>query len=144
MWCLFSHLRLSLPSDLFLSGFSTSPVAHACHMPRPSHSSSFGRPNNICWAVQIIKLVVKHCSPLPCYLVPLRPKYLPQHPILKHPSPMFLPRYDRPSSTPIQNNRQSCSSLYLNIYIIGYNFQTTPNTTGEMKSTYEDSCVASR
>jgi hypothetical protein len=57
---------------------------------------------------------------------------------------MFLPRYERPSSTPIQNNRQSCSSLYLNIYIIGYNFQTTPNTTGEMKSTYEDSCVASR
>jgi hypothetical protein len=24
-------------------------------------------------------------SPLPCYLVPLRPKYSPQHPILKHP-----------------------------------------------------------
>jgi hypothetical protein len=25
-------------------------------------------------------------SPLPCYLRPLRPKYSPQHPILKHPS----------------------------------------------------------
>jgi hypothetical protein len=24
-------------------------------------------------------------SPLPCHLVPLRPKYSPQHPILKHP-----------------------------------------------------------
>jgi hypothetical protein len=24
-------------------------------------------------------------SPLPCYLVPLRPKYSPQHPILNHP-----------------------------------------------------------
>jgi hypothetical protein len=23
-------------------------------------------------------------SPLPCYLIPLRPKYSPQHPILKH------------------------------------------------------------
>jgi hypothetical protein len=29
-------------------------------------------------------------SPLPCYLVPLRPKYSPQHPILKHPQPTFL------------------------------------------------------
>jgi hypothetical protein len=24
-------------------------------------------------------------SPLPCYLAPLRPKYSPQHPLLKHP-----------------------------------------------------------
>jgi hypothetical protein len=36
-------------------------------------------------------------SPLPCYLVPLRPKYPPEHPILKHPQPrtgwalFFLP-----------------------------------------------------
>jgi hypothetical protein len=25
-------------------------------------------------------------SAFPCYLVPLRPKYSPQHPILKHPN----------------------------------------------------------
>ena len=31
--------------------------------------------------------------PLLCYLVPLRPKYLPQHPILEHPQPMFVPQY---------------------------------------------------
>jgi hypothetical protein len=30
----------------------------------------------------MIKLLVLYSSPLPCYLVPLRPKYLPQHPIL--------------------------------------------------------------
>jgi hypothetical protein len=30
-------------------------------------------------------------SPLPCYLVPLSPKYFPQHSILKHPQPtLFL------------------------------------------------------
>jgi hypothetical protein len=29
-------------------------------------------------------------SPLPCYLVPLRPKYSPHHPILKHPQPTLL------------------------------------------------------
>jgi hypothetical protein len=32
------------------------------------------------------------CSffPLPCYLVPLRPKYSPQYPILKHPQPTLI------------------------------------------------------
>src|SRR5215469_186472 len=45
-------------------------------------------------------------SPFPCYLVPLRPKYSPQHTILKHPQPTFLPQCQRPSFTPIQNNRQ--------------------------------------
>jgi hypothetical protein len=43
-------------------------------------------------------------SPLPCYLILLRFKYLPQHPILEHPQPMFLPQCDRPSFTPTQNN----------------------------------------
>ena len=31
------------------------------------------------------------CSPLPSHLIPPRTKYLPQHPILKHPQPTFLP-----------------------------------------------------
>ena len=139
---LFSYLRLLLPSDLFLSGSSTSRVSHTCYMPRSY--PFFGDPNNICWAVQIIKLLIMQFSPLPCHLVPLRSKCLPQHPILKHPPPMFLPRCERPSCTPIQNNRQSYSSLYLNLFIIGYNFQTTCNTTGEIKWTYEDWWVASR
>ena len=51
-------------------------------------------------------------SPLPCHLVPLRPKYSPQHPILKHPQPMFFPQCERPSVTPIQSNRQNYSSVY--------------------------------
>ena len=37
------------------------------------------------------------------YLVPLRPKYSPQHPILTHPQPMFLPQCEQPSFTPIKN-----------------------------------------
>jgi len=39
----------------------------------------------------------------PCYLVALRPKYLPQHPILEHPRPMLLPLCGRTSFTPIPN-----------------------------------------
>jgi hypothetical protein len=37
-----------------------------------------------------------------------------EHPILKHSQPTFLPQCQRPSFTPIQNNRQNYSSVYLN------------------------------
>jgi hypothetical protein len=45
-----------------------------------------------------MKLLIMRFSPLPCYLVPLRPKYSPQHP-----QPTLLPQCQRPSLTPIQN-----------------------------------------
>jgi hypothetical protein len=32
-------------------------------------------------------------SPFPCHLVPLRSKYFPQHPILKHPQPVLCTLY---------------------------------------------------
>jgi hypothetical protein len=35
--------------------------------------------------------------PFSCHFVPLRPKYSPQHPILKHPQTTFLPQCERPS-----------------------------------------------
>ena len=33
-------------------------------------------------------------SLLPCYLIPLRPKYSPQRPILQNPQPTFPPQYE--------------------------------------------------
>jgi len=60
-----------------------SPLSHTYYMSRPSHSSRFDHPKNIGWGVQITKLLVTQFSLLPCYLVLLRPKYSPQHPILK-------------------------------------------------------------
>jgi len=33
----------------------------------------------------ITKALIMQSPPLPCYLVSLRPKYLPRHPILEHP-----------------------------------------------------------
>jgi len=51
----------------------------------------------------MIKLLVRYSFPLPCYLFPLRPKYLPQRPILEHPQPMFLPPCERASFTPSQH-----------------------------------------
>ena len=72
-----THLCLGLPSGLLPSGFLT----HTRHMPSPSHSSRF------------------------YHLVLPRSKYFPEHPVLKHPQLSLLPQCQRPSFTPIQNNR---------------------------------------
>ena len=48
--------------------------------------------------------------PFPRYLVPPRSNYSPQHHVLKHPQLPFLPQCQRPSFTPIKNNRQNYSS----------------------------------
>ena len=54
--------------------------------------------------------------PFPRYLVPPRSKYSPQHHVLKHPQLPFLPQYQRPNFTPIQNNRQNYGSIYILIF----------------------------
>jgi hypothetical protein len=73
-------------------------------MPRPSHSSWYYHSQNIGWAVQIIQFLILYFPSLPCYLMPLRPKYSPQHPISKHPQPTFVPQCQRPSFTPVQDS----------------------------------------
>ena len=78
-----SHLCLGLPSGLFRFPHQnpayTSPVPRMRYMPRPSHSSRFHHQYNIVWAVHIIQLLIMHLPLLPCYLIPPRPKYSPQH-----------------------------------------------------------------
>jgi hypothetical protein len=64
-----------------------SPLPNPIYMPRPSNSSRFHHSHNIEWGVQIMKFLIMKFSPLLCCLVPLRPKYSHQHPILKHPQP---------------------------------------------------------
>jgi len=90
-------------------------------MPRPSHSSRFDHPKIIGWGVQIIKLLIMQLFPLRSHLAPLRSKYSLQHPIFKHPQPTFLPQCEQPSFTPIQNNRQNYSSVYLTFVFLGSN-----------------------
>jgi len=43
--------------------------------------------------------------PAACCLIPLRPKYFPQHPFLEDPQPIAFPQFEIPSFTPVQNNR---------------------------------------
>jgi hypothetical protein len=91
-----------------------SPLPNTCYMPRLSHSSRFDHPNNIWWGVQIIKLPLMYSSPPPCYLVPLRPTHLPY---FQTSSAYVSPQCERPSFTPMHNNTQNYSSVYLNLYI---------------------------
>ena len=117
---LFSHLLLGLPNGLFPLEFPTktlytsliSPIHATC----PIHLIIlYLITRTIMGEYRSLSTAVCSFSSLPCYLFPLTPKYSPQHCILKH----LLPQCDRPSFTPIQNNRQNYSSICLNIYIFG-------------------------
>ena len=107
-----SSLSLKFPHQ---TPVYASSLPHTRHMPSPSHSSRFYHPNNIGWWVQIIQLLIMQLPPFHCYLVPPRPKYSSQHPILKQSQPAFLPQCQRRSLKPIQTNRQNYSSVYLNL-----------------------------
>jgi hypothetical protein len=99
-----SHLRLGLPSGLRFSHqnpvYSSSlPIRSTC----PVHLILDFITRTI------LGNVYRSLSPTLCsfHLVPLRPKYSPQLPILRHLQPTFHPRCERPSFIPIQNRPQS-------------------------------------
>ena len=121
------HLNIILPSTSGSPKWSLSlrflhqtpiyipPLPHTRYIPRPSYSSRFYHPDNIGWDVQIIQLLTMQFPPIPCYLVPPRSKYSPQHPILHRPQPAFLPQCQWPSFTSIQNNGKNYTSTYLDL-----------------------------
>ena len=122
------HFNIILPSTSGSSKWSPSlrhsqqnPVC-TCYMFHQSHYSRFDHPKNICWGVGVVKLLILKYFRLSFYLVYLRPKYPPQHPVLEHPQPMFICQRVGPSFTPIQNSRQNYGAVYLNIYIFGKKF----------------------
>jgi hypothetical protein len=66
----------------------TSPVSHSCHMLRSSRCLRGDFPKNVWWGVQTRRLLMMQYSPVTCYVVRLKPKWLPWHPILDHPKPV--------------------------------------------------------
>jgi hypothetical protein len=65
-------------------------LPHSCYMPRPSHPPWLVHSNYIWQRVQITKLLTLHFPPTSCHFIPLRSKYPPQHPVLKHSQSMFF------------------------------------------------------
>jgi len=106
-------LHLGLPSGLFPSGFPNKtlykPLLSLIRATCPTHRIILDFITRAIMGEEHRSLSSALCriSPLPSYLVPLRPKYSPQQPILKHPQPTFLPQCEQPSFTPIRNNRQN-------------------------------------
>jgi hypothetical protein len=62
-------------NSLFPSGFSTTTwhiiLLHVCHMPHLSHHPRFDQPDDICWGLQIMKLLIMQSSPPSCYFSPV-------------------------------------------------------------------------
>ena len=54
--------------------------------------------------------------PLASYLVAVRPKYFPRHPILEYPQPNFRPQFERPTF-PLVHNRKKYISVNFHLYI---------------------------
>ena len=100
---LFSPLRLGFPSGLLPSSFPTAalytPLLFPIRAMFPTHLNLLDLITRIIFGEEYRVLIFSLCSFLHFrYLVPLRPKYSPYHPILKQPQPTFLPQCDRPSS----------------------------------------------
>jgi len=102
-----SFLQVSFPKSC--TRFSCPPQRHT---PFPSDPALFYQPyhleNSINHAVHDAAL------PLFYFFLVLSSKYIPQHLILWHTQPMFLPQCGRPSFTPTQN-KQSYTSVYSNL-----------------------------
>jgi len=98
-----SHLCLGLLSGLFPSGFPTKTLyMHLLPPTRATYSAHLILLDFITRTIlgegyRFIKLLIMWFSPLTCYRIPLRPKYSPQLPILKHPQHTFLPHCQQPS-----------------------------------------------
>ena len=115
-----THLRLGLPSGLFPSGFPTktlyapSPPPYAPHV-LPISFFSILSPAQY-WVRSTDHLApsyaVSSIPPLP------RPSYIQifsSTPYSQTPSTSFPPSMSATSFTPIQNNRQNYTSIYLNL-----------------------------
>jgi len=84
-------LRPPLPKTLY-----TCDLPRTRYVPRPSYSR-FLLPEQYWVSNTDHAALIMQLPPIPCLLVPHRPKYFPQHPLLRHPQPAFLSVSDQVS-----------------------------------------------
>ena len=59
-------------------------LSHSCYIPCSTLSTPCDHLNNFLWLIQIVQFIMQF-TPISCYLTPLSPKCLSQHPIFEHP-----------------------------------------------------------
>jgi len=69
--------------------------SHACYMLLAFHPPWLNHSNNICWSVQVMKLLITRSSLPSRHFLPLRSKYYTLYPVLKHPHSVFFPSCDK-------------------------------------------------
>jgi len=117
------HLLLLLTSGLFPSEFPTKILYSflvsftRATFPPISFCLIWSPRSNVWWSVQVMKFLIMQSSPPSYKFLPLSSEYSPQHPVLKHLQAMFFPSCERPSFTPVQNNRLKCHYVYIHTYI---------------------------
>jgi len=76
------------------SGFPTKILLHFSPVPCVQRAHpillDFYHPNNIWWSLQVMKFLIMQSSPASYHFLPLRSKYSPQHPVLKHSQSRFF------------------------------------------------------
>jgi hypothetical protein len=123
--------RLGLPSSLFPSGITTATLhafllsPHNCYTPRPYLSSWFDGGSNVC--EQYTLCSSSQSSTFPCYLVPLRPKYLPQH--LFSSTTSLCSSCGERDQVSHPYKRQNYHFVYFNFHIFGW--QTRKKWSGK-------------
>ena len=113
---LLSHLRRGHPSSFFSPGFphQNSVCISPPYVPHgPCIPFLLIVASEWFWVQTIQLLIVR--SPLSSVTRSL----LGPNIFLEHPQPMFLLQCERPSFTPIWNNRQKSSSLYVSLFLDG-------------------------
>jgi len=72
------------------------------HVTCPAHLNLLDSvTNNVWWSIKVTKLLTMQSSPSSRHFLPLRSKYSPQNPVLKHPESVCFSVYERPIFTPI-------------------------------------------
>jgi hypothetical protein len=86
-------------------------------MPLPSHSSRFYHPHNSEWGIQIMELLMKKFSPLPCYLVPFWAQIFSSTPYSHTPSAYVPPSTSATKFYTHTKQQANYNSVYLNLFL---------------------------